>query len=447
MNTLLRNLVPRPLLAVYHWLLAVLANWWYHAPSERMIVVGVTGTSGKSTVVEMLDSILKAAGHRVGVASTIRFQSGEQSWMNDTKMTMVGRFQLQHLLRQMVDAGCRYALVETTSLGIAQHRHVGVHYDVVALTNLYPEHLDAHGGFASYRRAKRELFLHLHRLGEKMLAGQTVPKAAVVNLDAPDARSFLDVPISQRYGFTLHDAKAPEGATVIQGSIVPSHGRFGLRVEGQTIQLQLPGEHNVGNALCAYAIARALGVPAATIAQGIGALTGIAGRIEFVRAGQPFTVVVDYAFEPVAMQKLYDVVSAQPHRRVIQVLGTTGGGRDRGRGRVLGEMAGRFADMVIATDEDPYDDDPRELIARVADGATAAGKVTGQNLFIELERRSAIRRAVQSAEPGDLVLITGKGCEQAMVRSGGKKVAWDDRQAVRDEIAAQSFDHQQGVTH
>lgn len=435
MKSLLRKLIPGPLLTGYHWLLAFAAARWYGRPSERMVVIGVTGTSGKSTVVEMLAAIFQAAGHRVGVASTIRFQAGERSWYNNTKMTMVGRFQLQRWLARMCDAGCRFALVETTSLGIAQHRHIGVHYDTVVLTNLYPEHLDAHAGFANYLQAKRELFAHLARYPRKVLGGTAIERTAIVNLDIPQAAAFTKFTVEQTIGFTVAAAPAPSGVAAVHGTVLREGRRVGVAVDGVSYWLQLPGEHNAANALAALCVARAHGVPPAAIQQGLLQLACVPGRIESINAGQSFTVVVDYAFEPVAMQKLFAVVQALPHRRVIQVLGTTGGGRDAGRGAVLGGMAARFADVVIATDEDPYDDDVAMLIERVASGARAAGKVAGKNLFLQLNRRDAIRQAIQLAEQNDLVLVTGKGSEQTMVVKNGKIIPWDERSIVREEIS------------
>ncbi len=434
MPSLLRQLIPRPVLGAYHRVLAVLANVWYGRPSERMIVIGVTGTTGKSSVIELLAVIFKAAGMRVGIASSIRFQAGERSWMNATKLTMVGRFQLQRWLRRMVDAGCQYAIIETTSLGIAQYRHAGIHYDTVLLTNLYREHLDAHGGYATYRRAKRRLFTHLARSRPKVIAGQTIPRRAIINLDSEYAVEFAGIAVEEQIGFTVAHRVAAGGGRTVSGEILRDGRRVGLRVNRSEIWLNLPGEHNAVNALAAYCVARTHRLAAADIQRALAQVAGIPGRIETIDAGQPFTMIVDYAFEPGAMEQLYRVAGTLPHGRVIQVLGTTGGGRDAARGAVLGAMAARFADIVIATDEDPYDDDPAVLVERVVRGATEAGKIPGKNLFVQLDRRLAIRQAVALAQGNDVVLITGKGSEQVMALAGGRKISWDDRSIAREEI-------------
>jgi len=427
------------MLNLYHWSLAILANWRYGRPSEKMVVVGVTGTSGKSTVVEMLASILEVAGFTVGVTSTIKFKIGSREQWNSTKMTMVGRFQLQKLLKEMVGAGCQYAIIETSSQGIEQFRHVGIHYDAAVLTNLYPEHLDAHKGFENYKQAKLKLFKKLEQVQPKTVSGKKIAKSIVVNLDCPFAPEFLGFSVDQKVGVTTASTYDITGVREVRAKILQEGSRVGFAIGNEKLWLSLPGEHNAVDALIAYGTARALGVRTDAIARGLASVRKIAGRTEFIRAGNLFTVIVDYAFEPEAMEKLYQVVSQLPHRRVIQVLGTTGGGRDRARGAVLGEMAGRFADLVVVTNEDPYDDDPRELMERVVQGALRAGKVIEKNLFVQLERRDAIRQAISLAENDDVVLITGKGSEQAIVVAGGKKIPWDDRTAAREAISARSL--------
>lgn len=435
-KTWLKKIIPARAIAAYHWTLAHLANYWFGRPSEQLVVIGITGTTGKSTVCAMLAKILEAAGHTVGLASTISFKIGRVVRLNDTKMTMVGRFELQRLLAQMVTGGCQYAIIETTSLGIVQFRHVGIRYDTAALTNLYPEHLDAHGGFIQYQAAKRQLFGHVERRPPKRIASKDIPRALVVNLDVPQAPEFLAFQVDRTIGFTTRSSSDITGVLELRGDIIRDGARIGVRIGHEQLWLQLPGEHNAENALAAAAIARVHGIGWDAIRAGLFQLAALPGRIERIASGQPFIVIVDYAFEPVAMDKLYAVAKTMPRGRVIQVLGTTGGGRDRDRGAVLGRMAGEFADVVVATDEDPYDDDPRALALRVVAGAQAAGKTLGRDLVLEMDRRLAIRYAVRAATPGDLVLVTGKGCEQAMVVANGKKIPWDDRAVVREELAA-----------
>ncbi len=465
----LRKLTPKFVLRAYHRALAQLAAAWYGHPSGQLFVIGVTGTSGKSTTVQFLGRILEHAGATVGWTSTAGFKVAGDEWINDKKMTMLGRFQTQRLLRRMADAGCTHAIVETSSQGVAQSRHVGINYDVAVFTNLTPEHIEAHGGFENYKAAKGAFFAHVGasqrkpaaRLNGRVLSGalpsspaaaprpsddrelapatrpETVPKTFVVNVDDPHAPYFLSFPADRRYGYGLEGKKGPEPAyrllyaPVIATDIGLSAEGSTFRIDGRTMHLKPIGLFNVYNALAAATAAHAAGLSWDAIASGVDALASVPGRLEFVRAGQPFEVVVDYAYEPASLQACYDALDVVDRRRLIHVLGSAGGGRDVARRSVLGGMAARQADVVIVTNEDPYDDDPQLIINQVADGAAAAGRKDGVDLFRIPDRQDAIDQAVAMARPGDLVLVTGKGNEPVMAVAGGKTVAWDDRDAVR----------------
>ena len=444
--------MPKTVLGWYHLALAKIAAAWYWRPSEKMVVIGVTGTNGKSTTVNLIARILEEAcsakaellpnqssalRHCVGLTSTVNFKVGEKEWLNPTKMTMLGRFALQKLLRDMVDAGCKYAVVETSSEGIKQYRHRGINYDVAVFTNLTPEHIESHGGFENYKKAKGELFRHLTRMprkpaqifvSQKFQSGK-IPKISVVNGDDQYAEYFLQFPADQKIIYTMKDKNVQVDVT---GS------RF--TVDGVELKLKLLGEFNVYNALAAIAVARALGVDLQICKTALEKVEGVPGRLERIDEGQNFTVIVDYAPEPASLQALYRVVKMLPHNRVIHVLGSTGGGRDRSRRGVLGKIAAKHADTVIVTNEDPYDDDPMEIIEEVARGARECKMKNVKCKMIELlrilDRKEAIAKALSLAQQNDLVLITGKGAEQAMCVAGGKKIPWDDREVVKTLLSS-----------
>lgn len=424
----------------YHYLMACLAPIFYGHPSDKMVVIGVTGTNGKSTTVEYVGRILEHAGHRVGWTSTASFKVGEREWTNDKKMTMLGRFQLQRLLRDMVKAGCTHAVVETSSQGIEQFRHVGVNYDVAVFTNLTPEHIESHGGFENYKKAKGKLFAHLAK--GKRKDGRE--KIAVVNLDDAHAPYFLSFGADKNYGYGLsspsvipHVPFVPVIASSVE--LTGTGSTFDLEAQrpsdSTTLRLSLSpiGRFNVYNCLAAVSACRAVGLSWEEIQDGVARLTGVPGRLESIDESQPFSVIVDYAPEPAALTALYEALALIEHGRIIHVLGSTGGGRDVARRRILGEMAAERDDVVIVSNEDPYDDDPMEIVRQVADGARSK-KTEGENLFLILDRQEAIRRAVSMAQPGDLVLLTGKGCEPVMAVAHGKKIPWDDRAAARRSL-------------
>src|SRR3989338_5529599 len=200
-KTLIRRCVPESMIRVYHYILARVAAVVYHNPSQKLIVIGVTGTNGKSSTAQFIGSLLEQMGQLVGWTATVGFKIGENEWMNNKKMTMLGRFQTQRLLREMVSAGCRYAIVETSSQGISQSRHIGIAYDVGVFTNLTPEHIEAHGGFEAYKKAKGKLFARMAQLPVKVLNGHEIKKATVVNAMDAYAEYFASFGAGEVWGF------------------------------------------------------------------------------------------------------------------------------------------------------------------------------------------------------------------------------------------------------
>ncbi|MBI2356031.1 MAG: UDP-N-acetylmuramyl-tripeptide synthetase [Candidatus Doudnabacteria bacterium] len=428
LKNIAKKIVGKKLVSIYHFHLARLAALVYGFPSRKLIVVGVTGTNGKSTTANLLAKILEEAGNKVAVTSTINFKIGEKDKLNDQKMTMPGRFFLQRFLRQAVQAGCQYAIIETSSEGVAQHRHIGIHYDALVFTNLTPEHLEAHGGFENYKAAKLTLFEYLEKLPYKMLNGQQVEKVIVANADDPYFPEFVNFKVDRIVSFGKNSSAQVQGSNL---TIEPKGISF--EVDNLSFRLQLKGQFDFYNALVAIAAAEAFGVGLDTCKKALEKIPNVPGRMEVIQS-QPFTIVVDYAYEPEEMRQVYETISRWKPDRVIQVLGPSGGGRDKARISILGEMAGKFAAVVFITTDDPYDDDPAVIGRQMFEGASKSGKQANMNLFLELDRREAIALALKRAQPGDLVLITGKGSDQKMAVKGGY-VPWDDRQVVREQLA------------
>lgn len=434
----LRKFIPKRMMQLYHWSLAHLAAAWYGHPSKNLIVIGVTGTNGKTTVVNLISAILEEAGEKVGLTSTVNFRIGNTEIVNAMKMTMPGRFFLQKMLKRMVDEGCRYAVIETSSQGIEQYRHLGIEYDIAVFTNLTPEHIEAHGGFENYKRAKLKLFESLmHAKRKHVNLHGDVQKLSIVNLESEYAQEFLEPKADKKFGFF---AKVPEeSGKNAAWPIVPvkaldielSEKGSSFKVRDTEFILQLPGRYNVMNALAAIAVGLSQGIKLETAAQALKKIEHVLGRFERIDEGQDFSVIVDYAPEPESLRQLYGVIDELPHTRIIHVLGSAGGGRDVSRRPILGALAAEHADVVIVANEDPYDEDPMEIINQVAEGARKGGKKEGENLFRILDRREAISKAIMEAETGDIVLLTGKGAEQAIVGKGGKKMAWDEREVAR----------------
>ncbi len=438
----------RRLQPVYHFLINWLAAVVYGHPSDKLLVVGITGTTGKTTTAYLLAKALRHSGWKVGYTSTALFSDGERDWLNDKKMTMVGRFFTQHLLAKMVKNRCQVAIIETTSEGIVQFRHRFINYDIVLITGLYPEHIESHGSFEKYRQAKGKLFSHLKRCRSKLAdqegrisddySSRRIPKTIIVNLDGGWAEYFLSFWAEKKVGCWLEQVPPkfrnwPDLDLLGAKQVGTDRGRIYFYLGGKKVQFKLLGKFNAANILLAFAAGRALGARKDDLLAGLQQTQSVPGRLEVIE-GKGFKVIVDYAFEPKAMAKLYETAKTMPHQRIIHILGSAGGGRDVWRRPKLGGIAAQNADIIIVTDEDPYDDDPEEIIEQVAVGAREAGKIEGKNLFKILNRRQAIRYALRLARTGDLVLVTGKGCEQAICVKNSQKIPWDDRKVIKEEL-------------
>lgn len=448
----IKKIIPRKLFKAmqpaYHYLLSLISAMAYRWPSEDLIVIGITGTTGKTTTVYLLAKMLQSAGHKVGFTSTAMFSDGQKEWLNNKKMTMVGRFFTQKILRQMVNNGCEYAIVETTSEGVKQFRHRFINYDILVFTGLYSEHIDSHGSFAEYQAAKGELFKHLQKCKTKYvndrnkvqklssemkkLNCQRVKKKTIINGDDERAEYFFNFWAEEKIVFTQQERSSWPNAEVLvwQREETPD-AAVSFVFNKTVVELQLLGDFNVVNAMAAVSVGGAIGLSNEQIKKGLECISGVPGRLEKINAGQNFTVIVDYAFEPNAVTKLYATIAEMPHNNIIHVLGSAGGGRDISRRPMLGQIAGKNANYTIITNEDPYDDDPEIIIDQVSLGAEREGKKLGIDLFKIADRRQAIIKALSLAQEDDIVLITGKGCEQAICVADGKKEPWDDREVAK----------------
>lgn len=401
-----RSLV-RPFLPAYHRVIGWLFALAYGFPARRMTVIGVTGTKGKSSVCDMLYTVLLHAGYSVAVAGTIRFAIQEKSEPNKFKMTMQGRGFLQDFLARARRQRCTHAVIEITSEGVRERRHKFLYLDALVFTNLQKEHIESHGSFENYAAAK-------WKIGEELATSPKRPRAIIPNADDIEGRKYLGLAVEQKFPFSYGDAKDVDLAP----------GRASFTYEGTRFTLQLPGSFSVMNALAVIKAARFVGVPLPEIAEALAKLERIPGRTERIDVGQPFTVVVDYAHTPDSLTALY---AAYPGRKIC-VLGNTGGGRDTWKRPEMGAIADRACAEVILTDEDPYDEDPHQILDEMAGGMARAPRII-------MDRREAIATALALAQPGDSVLVTGKGTDPYIMRANGVKEGWSDAQVVREELA------------
>ena len=377
--------------------LALAAANFYGHPSDRMKVVGVTGTKGKTTTTFILEEILRAAGAAPGLIGTIEYR--RPGWSAAAPRTTPESSDLQALLRDFLDAGVSHCVMEVSSHALEQKRVWGVSYDVAVFTNLSGEHMDYHPSMEAYFEAKRKLFFLDHK-----------KSAAVVNWDDPWGQKLVaELPMAT-VTFGLEPA-----AIVRALKYIPSENGIDVQVTypGGTMRVQsaLVGRHNLYNLLAAVGAALALSVPPADIVKGIAALKGVPGRFERVPNRRGILVVVDYAHTDNALENLLMTAREFKPRRVIVVFGA-GGDRDRDKRERMGRVAARLADWTVLTSDNPRSEDPAEIIAAIERGFT---KEAVRAYEVEPDRRKAIVRALATANKGDIVLVAGKGHENYQI--------------------------------
>jgi UDP-N-acetylmuramoyl-L-alanyl-D-glutamate--2,6-diaminopimelate ligase len=412
LQSLLPRSVYRSLLMPYHAGWAFFSAVRYGFPASKLVVVGVTGTKGKSSVSEMIATVLEEAGHTVAVSSTIHFKIGKEiERRNIYKMTLPGRGFIQKFLREAVDAGATHSVIELTSEAAVQYRHLFLSLNVLVFTNLEKEHLESHGGMENYFQAK-------FKLGRSLARSLKRPRAIVANIENEYGKRFLKLSVEEKFPFTLHDAQ----------DISLSQNTCTFIYKSTPFEIPQPGNFSVRNALAAIKVGEFLGISPRTSADALKKLSRIAGRAERIELGdasaQDFTVIVDYAHTPDSLKALYEAYESQ---RKICVLGNTGGGRDTWKRPEMGRIADEACAEVILTNEDPYDENPESIVNEMAAGMT-------RTPHIIMDRREAIAKALKLARTGDAVLITGKGTDPFIMLEKGKKLPWSDAQVAREEL-------------
>lgn len=407
--------------------LAILSAAFYDHPGRKLRVIGVTGTDGKTTTVNLIHSILEAAGHKAGMISTVNARIGDKVYDTGLHTTTPEAPDVQFYLAEMVEAGARYAVLEVTSHGLHQHRVTGCEFDVAVVTNITHEHLDYHQTYEAYREAKALLFRSLSTSFRK----PGVPKVAVINADDSSAPFLLSIPADFHVTYGLGpsaDVRAEDIKADFDGlrfTVVSREGKF-------DIESRLVGQFNVYNILAAVAVALSQGIPFEAIKEGVRRVERVRGRMERIDMGQDFTVIVDFAHTPRSLEEALRTCRPWTKGRLIVVFGCAGL-RDRAKRPMMGEIAGRLADLAVLTAEDPRTEDVNEIIRQIAEGCHQAGRREGEGYIAIPDRREAIEWAIANARPGDLVLITGKGHEQSMC-IGTVEYPWDEFEAVRTAL-------------
>jgi len=412
-------------LSIYHYFFAFFSALFYFFPSRRIKVIGVTGTKGKSSTLEFLSRIFEEAGFKVALFSSMKIKIDREEKPNLYKMTMPGRGVLQRFLKKATKKGCQFALIEVTSEGILQHRHKFINFDGAIFVNLSPEHIERHGSFEAYREAKGKLFLATKNIH-------------VLNFDDPNFSFYFKFKAKRKIIFTTKKeiSAFEENVEVVQArDIEIGFGKTTFFIKDTFFKLNLFGDFFLENALAAISMAYAQGVSLGTCAKALKKIKNLPGRMEIV-ISKPFLGIIDYAHTPDSLLKVYQYLSKlkTQNSRMICVLGAAGGGRDRWKRPEMGKIAAKFCDYIILTNEDPYDEDPLEILKDIEKGILSG--VFKKQLTYEkiLSRKKAIEKGVSIAQKGDVLIITGKGSEPWMCIKGGKKIPWDDRKILKEAL-------------
>lgn len=410
--------------------LARVAVAWFADPSRTLTLIGVTGTDGKTSTCYLTESMLAANGLRCGSINTVAIRTLDQPERRQAaRQTTPESLDVQRYLAEMRAAGSDAAVLETTSHGLEMHRVDGCQYDIGVVTNVTHEHIDFHGTLERYRAAKATL---LRRVAEAHEYGKR--GVCVLNLDDEGARAIAAA--SARARRLWFSANGDPRADIRADNVIqrPYGARFRLLTPSgsATVKLRLPGSWNVANGLAAAAVGHALGLTPAQIARGLGQLRAVPGRMERVAAGQPITVLVDYAHTPDGLQAVLGEARRLTNQRVLTLIGSAGE-RDVAKRAMLGAAAQDLSDFAIFTSDDPRFEDPRQIIAMMAAGAEGCGGRRGVDFECIVDRRAAIFELLDCAHPGDVVVIAGKGHEQSQI-IGDTPCPWDDAAVAREAL-------------
>ena len=421
-RTIVKKVIPEGVFQVIeptgHLAESVIMATKYGFPGRKLKVIGVTGTNGKTTTSFMIHTMLHSAGIKSALTTTVGYGIGDDVVHQKQHVTSPKAQVLQRRLKNFADAGVEWVVVETSSHALAQHRVWGVPYQVAVMTNITHDHLEYHGTFEKYLEAKTRLF---------KLANKHGLKFGVANAEDPNADAFLKyIDNKATYGIKKGDIQAtnvqskPDGTTY---TAVAGKDTYDITVN-------IPGEFNISNSLAAISVGRKLGLSKQQIEKGIAALKTVEGRMNLIDAGQDFTVIVDFASTPDGYQKFFESMRPLVKGKLIAVFGSAGR-RDETKRAVQGAIAGKYADIVVITEEDDRDEDGSVILEQIAEGAIKEGKKANKDLFKILNREEAIGFAMTLAKnKDDTVVLLGKGHEKTIERADGE-YPWNETEAAK----------------
>jgi len=410
---------------LYHKLIAIIACFRNNFPADDMVVIGITGTNGKTTVANLIFEALEKSGKKTALISTVKFMIGKEEFENKYHMTFPKPAIVQKFLAKALEKKCKYAVIEVTSHSISQHRIWGINFDYMIFTNLSQDHIDYHGSYGNYKRTKGKIFSKLITFAKK----PHVQKTSILNRNDKEYNYFNSFPAEKKISYGIEKGDVCAKNLILE----PTFSRFICKTisEEKEITLKIPGKFNIENALACIATITSLGISLNTINNSFfeSNFGENSGRFEFINCGQNFTCVVDFAHTPDALEKLlmtFEETCKIRIGKIYLIFGATGD-RDKSKRKIMGEIANKYSDFIVLTSDDPHSEDPIEIINQVASGIN---RKEGEDFWIIENRKTAIKFVIENAKISDIIIIAGKGAEKFQILNG-EKIEHDDRKVAK----------------
>jgi UDP-N-acetylmuramoyl-L-alanyl-D-glutamate--2,6-diaminopimelate ligase len=436
----IRKKIPKFLINFYHYLYSFFSAVFFRFPSKKIIVIGVTGTKGKTTTCYLIYKLLNNLGIKTSLSSSQYFYFGDEEIENKSRITMPGRWYLQEFLKKSLDAQCEVAVIEATSEGLMQNRHKFIDFDIVVFLNIHPEHIEHHGSFDNYKRAKGKLFENLLKGERKIFRGKVIKKTIIANFDDYESEYFLSFPAERKITFGFEKGiNTSDHLQIVKYKLTSKGSYFNLNEENEGKSFQystkLLGRQNLYNILASLSVLKSLDISIKLVKDILPQIDNLPGHFEIITY-KNFKIIIDYAHTPESIQELYkNILEIFKPKRLLCLVSSAGGLRDKWKRPEIGRVAAKYCSEIVISDEDPYDEDPLKIMREIEHGVKnyLSEYDFSKPYQIISDRKQAIETLIQKAQRGDIVVLIGKGAEKSIIKDG-ESIPWDEKEAVLSSI-------------
>jgi UDP-N-acetylmuramoyl-L-alanyl-D-glutamate--2,6-diaminopimelate ligase len=437
----IRKKLPKFLINFYHFFYALVGAVIFKFPSQHIVVVGVTGTKGKTTTCYLIYKILNNLGIKTSLSSSQFFYIGEEEVENKSRITMPGRWYLQEFLRKSVDNKCEVAVIEASSEGLMQNRHKFIDFDIAVFLNLHPEHIEHHGSYENYKKDKGKLFKNLLKGKRKIFRGKEIKKTIIANFDDYESEYYLSFPAEKKITFGFEkNLNFNDHLQIVRYKLSSKGSYFSLNEDenkkGYQYFTPLLGKENLYNVLAALCVLKSLDISLNLAKDILSQIQNLPGRYGIINYKNNFKIIIDYAHTPESIQKLYqNLLEIFKPKRLLCLISSAGGIRDKWKRPQIGEIAAKYCSEIIITDEDPFDEDPLKIMKEIEHGV--------KNYFLEYDfnkpyqiipdRQEAIEVLINKAQKGDIVVLIGKGSENSIIKND-EIISWNEKEVVLNAL-------------